>query len=242
MLVKEHLFWHNMAIFGYFFFFYRAKLHHFLVWVMPLAHQTLKDITSTSPGQVQLHVEPQAEERQQVHPTSWPCPLGKLLPEAEEPGWLPGTLPAKEAEFSQQAVWSPMAGADRKQDAPPGRLQGMTGYLQWEGYWDSVQLSGQSLGGPKWLSGKGRWVYCGQRGLVKEQCFPLAERLLAHHEPQPHICFISQCTRLSDLPSSLISVASDGGWKGCWPFKVKSSFPLLLRQMQLEPNEKCGSE
>lgn len=157
---------------------------------MPLAHQIIKGIVFSSPGQAQLHVKPQAEEGQQVHPISWPCPLGKLLSEAEEPGGLPGTLPAKEVQFSQKAIWSPMAGADREQNATPGHLQGMMGDLRWEGYWASLQLPGQSLGGPKWLSGKGRWVYCGQRGLVKEQCFPLAESLF-WHTTGPSLIYIS---------------------------------------------------
>lgn len=67
MLVKERLFWDSVSVVG--FFFHRAKLQNFLVWVMPLAHQTIKSIVSSSPGQVQLCVEPQAEEGQQVHGT-----------------------------------------------------------------------------------------------------------------------------------------------------------------------------
>ena len=89
----------------------------------------------------------------------------------------PGALPAKQAGFSQEAIWSPMAGADREQDATPGHSQGKTGDLQGEGNQDPLQLPGHSLGGPEWLAGRGRWVYCGQSGLVKERCFHLAESL-----------------------------------------------------------------
>lgn len=66
MLVKERLFWHNISMVG---FFFTEQSCSFLVWVMPLAHQTIKSIVSSSPGQVQLCVEPQAEEDQQVHGT-----------------------------------------------------------------------------------------------------------------------------------------------------------------------------
>lgn len=48
-------------------FFHGAMPQKFLVWVMPLAHQTMKGMASSSPGQVQFHVEARAEEDRQVH-------------------------------------------------------------------------------------------------------------------------------------------------------------------------------
>lgn len=67
-----------------------------------------------------------------------------------------GALPAKQAGFSQEAIWSPPARAGRKQDVAPGHSQGRTGDLQGEGNQDPLQLPGQSLGGPEWLAGRGR--------------------------------------------------------------------------------------
>ena len=66
MSANGHLFWHNMPTLG---FFHGAMLQNFLAWAMPLAHQAIKGMVSSSPGQVQLRVEAQAEEDHQVHGT-----------------------------------------------------------------------------------------------------------------------------------------------------------------------------
>lgn len=163
MPAKGHLFWHNMSTLR---FFHGAMLQVFLVWAMPLAQQP-KGMVSSSPGQVQLHVEAQAEEDRQVRGTGRPCPLEHFHPQQRSQDGSPGALPAKQAGFSQEAIWSPVARADREQDAAPGRSWGRTGDLQ-------------GLGGLEWLAGRGRWAYCGQRGLVKERCFHLAESLFWH--------------------------------------------------------------
>lgn len=92
MPAKEHLLWHNMSALG---FFHGAVLQNFLVWAVPLTHQTIKVMVSSSPGQVQLRLEAQTEENHQVHGTGWLCPLGTLPPAATEPGRVPGSFASK---------------------------------------------------------------------------------------------------------------------------------------------------
>lgn len=124
-----------------------------------------------------------------------------------------------------------MSGADREKDATPGHVQGMMWDLQREGYWDSLLLAGQSLGGPKWLSGKGRWVYCGWRGLVKEQCFLLAESLF-WHITSPNLMYVSlanvQGFQIS-LPFLLSLCGIRWGLGGLLAFQGEKQLPIAAQ-------------
>lgn len=104
-------------------FFHGATLQNFLPWAMPSAQQTFKGTVSASPGQ-----EAQTEGGQ-VCGRDWPCPLGTLPPASTKPGYLARRFVSK-AGFSQETIWSPMAGTDRRQDVISGRSPGRTGDLQ----------------------------------------------------------------------------------------------------------------
>lgn len=82
----------------------------------------------------------------------------------------PGALPAKQARYSPETIWSPTAGADREQDATPGHSQGKVEDQQEGGTQVPPQLPEQSPRGPGRLVGR-RWAYSGQRGLVRSDAF-----------------------------------------------------------------------
>lgn len=222
-------------------FFHGAMPQNFLVWAMPLAHQPIKVWSLLA--QVQLCGEAQAEEERQVHGAGWPCPLGTLPPAAAEPGWLPGSFASKASRiFSRGHLvtysWGRQKAGCRsrsftgKDGGPAGRRKPRSPAAARTEPGRSWVACREGKMGVLWSerSGRGAMLSLGWK--------PLS----AHHQLQPHIRFISQRTRLSDPPSVLVTVASDGGWEGCWPFEVKSSFPLLLRQMQLEPSAERGTE
>lgn len=194
-------------------------------------------------GQVRLCVEAQAEEKRQVRGTGWPCPLGMLPPAAAETGWLPGSFASKAGRiFSRDHLVSYSRGRQRagcrsrsftgKGGGPAGRSEPRSPHSCQGRAWE---VRGGLRGGEDGhIVVREVWW----RAMLSLGWKPLS----VHHQPQPHICFINQSTRLSDVPSFSVTVASDGGWKGCWPFKVESSFPLLLRQMQFEPSAEPGTE
>lgn len=163
MPAKGHLFWHNMSTLR---FFHGAMLQIFLVWAMLLAHQT-KGMVSSSPGQVQLHVEAQAEEDRQVHGYRLTLSSGTLPPTAAEPGWLPGSFASKAG-----GIFSRGHLVTCGQGRPRARCRSRS-FVGKDGGPAGSGRSGVACRG-------GRWAYCGQRGLVKERCFHSAESLFRH--------------------------------------------------------------
>jgi len=98
-------------------------------WCGPYV-QHIKGMVSSSPGQAQLHVNAQAEEDCQVQPVQvlWE----HCNQQQRSQGGCLGTLPAKQAGFSQGAIWSPAAGQTQSRMLLQVIQQGMTGDLQGE--------------------------------------------------------------------------------------------------------------